>query len=101
MFGIGLNSVFVAFQTRQVTAPILRTNRLDVPFTEFTNDPTASLSRIPRDKPVFVVCRFGNDSQLVVETIKKMDAIFPDIKDIRGGLNEWAETFPTDIIPKY
>jgi adenylyltransferase/sulfurtransferase len=61
----------------------------------------SSLSNIPRDKPVFVVCRFGNDSQLVVETMKKIDNPFINVKDIKGGLDKWAETFPTDIIPKY
>ena len=65
------------------------------------DDPVSSLSNIPRDKPVFVVCRFGNDSQLVVETMKRIDNPFINVKDIKGGLDEWAETFPTDIIPKY
>ena len=74
---------------------------IDIPFTEFTDDPRSSLLHIPRDKPVFVVCRFGNDSQVVVETMKKLDDPFTDVKDIKGGLNEWAETFPTDVIPKY
>ena len=65
------------------------------------DDPVSNLSNIPRDKPVFVVCRFGNDSQLVVETMKKIDNPFINVKDVKGGLDEWAETFPTDIIPKY
>jgi rhodanese-related sulfurtransferase len=48
-----------------------------------------------------VVCRFGNDSQLAVEMMKKLEDSFHDVKDIRGGLDAWAEEFPTDIIPKY
>jgi hypothetical protein len=48
-----------------------------------------------------VVCRFGNDSQVVVEGMQKMEDPFVDVKDIKGGLNEWAEAFRSDIIPKY
>jgi adenylyltransferase and sulfurtransferase len=79
----------------------MRSNSLDIPFTTLIDDPSMSLADIPRDKPVFVICRFGNDSQLVVDVMKNMENKFPNVKDIRGGLDAWAETFPTDIIPKY
>ena len=65
------------------------------------NDATSNLSNIPRDKPIFVVCRFANDSQIVVEMMKNMDHSFPNVRDIKGGLDAWAETYPMDIIPKY
>jgi len=60
-----------------------------------------NLPEIPRDKPVFVICRFGNDSQLAVEIMKKLDDKFVDVRDIKGGLDAWADTYPTDVIPKY
>ena|SRR5438045_4155248 len=72
----------------------------DIPFTDFIHDAAANLVEIPRDKPVFVVCRFGNDSQIAVEIMKKCDK-FSEVRDIKGGLNAWAETYPTDVIPKY
>jgi adenylyltransferase and sulfurtransferase len=65
------------------------------------DDPISTLEGIPRDEPVYVVCRFGNDSQLAVQTMKNMEDSFTDVRDIKGGLDSWAETFPTDIIPKY
>jgi len=63
-------------------------------------DPGKVLEDIPRNKEVFVVCRFGNDSQLAVDLMKK-DLNFENVRDIKGGLDAWAETFPEDIIPKY
>ena len=74
---------------------------LDIPFTDLVDDPVSNLADVPRDKPVYVVCRFGNDSQFAVEMMKKMNDGFQEVKDIKGGLAAWAETFPTDIIPKY
>lgn len=65
------------------------------------NDAASNLADIPRDKPVFIVCRFGNDSQVAVEMMKTMADRFFDVCDIKGGLNAWAETFPADIIAKY
>jgi rhodanese-related sulfurtransferase len=79
----------------------MRSDYVDIPFTTLTDDPNASLANVPRDKPVFIVCRFGNDSQLAVDLMKKMDNRFPNVRDIKGGLDAWAETFPADIIPKY
>lgn len=74
---------------------------LDIPFSALTDDAESALAEVSREKPVYVVCRFGNDSQLVVNTMKTLENSFSDVKDLKGGLNAWAETFPTDIIPKY
>ena len=55
------------------------------------------------DKPIFVVCRLGNDSQL---TVKKMKELGLDlggqrwIGDIRGGLRAWREKIDADF-PDY
>ncbi|XP_010539311.1 PREDICTED: adenylyltransferase and sulfurtransferase MOCS3-like isoform X2 [Tarenaya hassleriana] len=46
---------------------------------------------------LYVVCRWGNDSQRAVECLRKAD--FDSAKDIIGGLESWAEdvdpSFPT------
>jgi adenylyltransferase and sulfurtransferase len=65
------------------------------------DDPSSSLVDVPRDLPVYVICRFGNDSQLAVEKMKTINPGFHSLKDVKGGLNSWAEKFPTDIIPRY
>ncbi|KAF1356074.1 hypothetical protein EJ07DRAFT_130529 [Lizonia empirigonia] len=55
------------------------------------------------DKPIFVVCRLGNDSQL---TVKKMKELGLDnggrrfIGDIRGGLRAWKKSVEQDF-PEY
>ena len=59
------------------------------------------MADLPRAKPVYVICRFGNDSQVVVNMMTNMKDEFESIQDVKGGLDAWAETFPTDIIPKY
>jgi rhodanese-related sulfurtransferase len=59
------------------------------------------LSNVPRDKPIFVVCRFGNDSQTAVELIGNSNLGFQDVKDLKGGLDAWADAFPDDVVPKY
>lgn len=55
------------------------------------------------EKPIFVVCRLGNDSQL---TVKKMKELGLDsggkrfVGDIRGGLEAWRKTVDEDF-PEY
>ncbi|CAN9118819.1 unnamed protein product [Alternaria alternata] len=55
------------------------------------------------EKPIFVVCRLGNDSQV---TVKKMKQLGLDaggkryIGDIKGGLEAWRSTVDTDF-PDY
>jgi adenylyltransferase/sulfurtransferase len=55
------------------------------------------------DKPIFVVCRLGNDSQM---TVRKMKELRLDcegkrfIGDIRGGLRAWKETVDKEF-PDY
>jgi len=97
-----LSSKFAHCQTQGVSDCLRRSLiNSDIPFTELMNDPISSLSEIPRNKPVYVICRFGNDSQIAVNTIQEMENGFCHVRDIKGGLDAWAETFPTDIIPKY
>ncbi|CAG0925481.1 unnamed protein product, partial [Notodromas monacha] len=48
--------------------------------------------------PVFVVCRRGNDSQIVVETLKKtLEQLPVVVKDLKGGLHAWA----SDVDPEF
>lgn len=55
------------------------------------------------EKPIFVVCRLGNDSQL---TVKKMKALGLDnggrrwIGEIKGGLRAWRENVDSEF-PDY
>jgi adenylyltransferase/sulfurtransferase len=55
------------------------------------------------EKPIFVVCRLGNDSQI---SVKKMKELGLDsggqrwIGDIKGGLRAWRENVDTEF-PEY
>lgn len=55
------------------------------------------------EKPIFVVCRLGNDSQMSVKKMKELGLDFGGkrfIGDIRGGLRAWKETVDNDF-PEY
>ncbi|EMG49772.1 UBA4 Adenylyltransferase and sulfurtransferase UBA4 [Candida maltosa Xu316] len=51
-----------------------------------------------KDDEVFVVCRFGNDSQMAVKKLLELD--FKNSKDIIGGLSKWTEDVDPNM-PKY
>jgi adenylyltransferase and sulfurtransferase len=74
---------------------------IDIPFLDLADDPASTLAPLPRDKPVFVICRFGNDSQLAVGIMKDLQNKFSSARDIKGGIDAWAKAFPTDKIPRY
>lgn len=67
------------------------------------NIPLAKLSVSTKEflslcqEPVFVVCRYGNDSQIAVRRLKEKFGL-RDVKDIIGGVDKWSRdvdpTFP-------
>ena len=55
------------------------------------------------DKPIFVVCRLGNDSQMTVKKMKELGLDFGGkrfIGDIRGGLRAWKQSVDHEF-PEY
>ncbi|KAF1851513.1 uncharacterized protein K460DRAFT_272247 [Cucurbitaria berberidis CBS 394.84] len=55
------------------------------------------------EKPIFVVCRLGNDSQLTVKKMKELGLNYGGkrfIGDIRGGLQAWREKVDAEF-PEY
>lgn len=92
---------------------------VNVPFSTVSSTPTGGRNRTMSDldpeaswvselrqytdKPIFVVCRLGNDSQI---TVKKMKELGLDnggqrwIGDIRGGLRAWRNNVDQDF-PEY
>lgn len=51
------------------------------------------------DTDCFVVCRYGNDSQIAAQTIINKFG-FTNVKDIIGGISKWSDVID-DQIPKY
>jgi len=85
--------------------------RLDIPFSEFEDskyedsEAEAIKSKFqdqPKDRPVYVICRLGNDSQIVTRQLKQA-GIFPDdqVFDIKGGIAEWARSGIAGEFPEY
>lgn len=56
------------------------------------------IPHVSKDDPIYVVCRFGNDSQLAAQ--KLLDQGYTNVKDIIGGINRWSEEVDNKI-PKY
>ncbi|KAF1943507.1 hypothetical protein EJ02DRAFT_421152 [Clathrospora elynae] len=89
-------SINVPFSVVEAT-PSSSNNDMDVD----EEDWIAQLRR--SEKPIFVVCRQGNDSQI---TVKKMKQLGLDaggkryIGDIRGGLESWRKSIDNDF-PEY
>lgn len=59
----------------------------DLPYSLLTSNKELDLSSI--QEPVYVLCRYGNDSQGGVKALKEKTG-FKNIWDISGGLNQWA-----------
>lgn len=57
------------------------------------------LPNASKDVPIYVVCRFGNDSQIATKTIRETFG-FNNVKDIIGGLNKWSDEIDENF-PKY
>ena len=51
-----------------------------------------------KDDEIYVVCRFGNDSQLAAKKLIGMG--YPNVRDIIGGLDKWSDDVDSKI-PKY
>ncbi|RJF71892.1 rhodanese-like domain-containing protein [Deinococcus cavernae] len=47
----------------------------------------ARASKVPGDKPVYVICRSGNRSAQASELLKKAGK---DVKNVGGGMNDWV-----------
>lgn len=55
----------------------------------------ASLARLDREKPVYLICETGRRSQLGAEILRKNG--FTDLYNIKGGISGWtAAGFPLE-----
>lgn len=52
-----------------------------------------------KESELFVVCRFGNDSQIAAKTMMEKFG-FKNVKDIKGGITKWHEEIDHKF-PKY
>ena len=80
---------------------------MNLPYTEISRDPEASIDKLDdsisknpsmaEGAALYLICRFGNDSQLAANTLKDLprfrDGGKFDLKgDIAGGLRAWTES---------
>jgi len=84
---------------------------VNVPFSTFQgsratmadgDQPSWIPEALPPDAPIYVVCRLGNDSQVVTRKLKEggLDKNGRYIGDIKGGLRSWKEQVDTSW-PEY
>lgn len=52
-----------------------------------------------KNDQVYVICRYGNDSQLATKKLAE-DFGVAHVRDIKGGINKWSETVDQKL-PKY
>lgn len=85
---------------------------VDVPFEEFQRAAAAAAAaeaavlpdrvrdRLYGARAVYVMCRLGNDSQVVARTLKTAGVAEGRVWDVKGGIREWARTAPEGF-PEY
>ncbi|KAF1831317.1 molybdopterin biosynthesis protein moeB [Decorospora gaudefroyi] len=80
---------------------------VNVPFSTVSNmqgDENDWVTQLRKsEKPIFVVCRLGNDSQVVVKKMKQLGLDAGGkryIGDIRGGLRAWRQSVDVEF-PEY
>jgi adenylyltransferase/sulfurtransferase len=77
-------SINVPFSTFQGSGPVLKDGEQLAWLDE----------KVPSDTPIYVVCRLGNDSQIVAKKLKELGLDRNgnrEIKDIKGGLKAWRD----------
>ena len=88
---------------------------INIPYSEISRDPEASIDRlddaIDKDpdltnaKPIYLICRYGNDSQLAANTFRDLPRLRPGAGytfrgDISGGLRAWRMAVDPEF-PEY
>jgi glyoxylase-like metal-dependent hydrolase (beta-lactamase superfamily II)/rhodanese-related sulfurtransferase len=64
------------------------TASLNLPYFTFLEEPEAALARLPRERPIVVVCAKGGSSEMVVELLR--DAGVP-ARNVTGGMAAYGE----------
>ncbi len=59
------------------------------------NDIPASLDRIPRDKPIVLMCHMGSRSAMVANWMQKQG--YDNVYSLAGGIDRWAEEVDPSI----
>ena len=64
---------------------------VNIPFSQLPQ----RVHEIPRDWPLYLICRFGITSQKALVILQQNG--FKNIKDIRGGITEWSRKIDPSI----
>lgn len=83
---------------------------VNIPFSAVSSTPSVNaedtewVSQLKKtEKPILVVCRLGNDSQVTVRKMKELGLDFQGrrfVGDVRGGLRAWRDKVDADF-PDY
>jgi adenylyltransferase/sulfurtransferase len=70
--------------------PVSSSVYTDVPLNEFVVNPAEYLPKDSKTE-IYLVCRFGNDSQVAADALRSVDKHQRTIKDVVGGLRAWSK----------
>ena len=88
---------------------------INIPYSEISRDPEASIDRLDDAietypdlidaRPLYLICRYGNDSQLAANTFRDLPRLRPGARytfrgDIAGGLRAWRMAVDPEF-PEY
>jgi adenylyltransferase/sulfurtransferase len=75
---------------------------LNIPLKALPNELEKVKARLEgqADRPLYIMCRRGNDSQPAVRILQENGIMGGEAKDIVGGLERWSNTIDPDF-PKY
>lgn len=96
------NSILIDVRPKEQFEVAALPNSINIPWgNSFLKLPLLKdhLPNTSKDDPIYVICRYGNDSQIATKTIKESFG-FTNVKDIIGGLNAWSDEIDENF-PKY
>jgi rhodanese-related sulfurtransferase len=73
----------------------LHQSRLDRAMHIPMNDIPESLDRIPKDKPIVIMCHIGSRSAMVANWMQKQG--YDNVYSLAGGIDRWAEEVDPSI----
>jgi adenylyltransferase/sulfurtransferase len=93
-------SINVPFSVVSATSGLLMKENC---FENIGEDWVTKMRDLPENKPIFVVCKLGNDSQLAVRKMKELGLDCGGrrwIGDVKGGLKAWRNCVDPEF-PEY
>lgn len=91
--GKACNSILIDVRPKEQFSIVSLPNSVHIPWDPIINKADNIDEYLPpntsKEDQIFVICRYGNDSQLATRKLLKLG--YKNVKDVKGGLNKWSE----------